>query len=156
MPSSACKKCALDRKSTRLNSSHLVISYAVFYLKKKTTRRCPLRAPRGPPPPPRVGGVWKEPRDSPNDVGRRRERGGRQKRCKLCFFFFNDTATTEIYTLSLHDALPIWVIYGSQQGEQGGISGEQLVSLLFSSQTIRGYTLYEILSEPSAISAALQ
>src|SRR5258708_26257707 len=29
----------------------------------------------------------------------------------LCsfFFFFNDTATTEIYTLSLHDALPIWV-----------------------------------------------
>src|SRR2546430_12612340 len=30
----------------------------------------------------------------------------------LCFFFFffNDTATTEIYTLSLHDALPIWSI----------------------------------------------
>src|SRR2546430_16811957 len=27
----------------------------------------------------------------------------------LCFFFFNDTATTEIYTLSLHDALPISV-----------------------------------------------
>src|SRR5258708_21618894 len=27
--------------------------------------------------------------------------------CRLCFFFFNDTATTEIYTLSLHDALPI-------------------------------------------------
>src|SRR2546429_6752323 len=26
-----------------------------------------------------------------------------------CFFFFNDTATTEIYTLSLHDALPISV-----------------------------------------------
>ena len=26
------------------------------------------------------------------------------------FFFFNDTATTEIYTLSLHDALPIWMI----------------------------------------------
>src|SRR2546422_1819433 len=26
----------------------------------------------------------------------------------LPFFFFNDTATTEIYTLSLHDALPIW------------------------------------------------
>src|SRR5437763_7046876 len=26
----------------------------------------------------------------------------------LCSFFFNDTATTEIYTLSLHDALPIW------------------------------------------------
>src|ERR1039458_8052823 len=26
-----------------------------------------------------------------------------------CFFFFNDTATTEIYTLSLHDALPICI-----------------------------------------------
>src|SRR5256885_9762219 len=26
------------------------------------------------------------------------------------FFFFNDTATTEIYTLSLHDALPIWSV----------------------------------------------
>src|SRR2546430_9716247 len=27
----------------------------------------------------------------------------------FCFFFFNDTATTEIYTLSLHDALPIFM-----------------------------------------------
>src|SRR3712207_8148045 len=27
--------------------------------------------------------------------------------CIIFFFFFNDTATTEIYTLSLHDALPI-------------------------------------------------
>src|SRR3712207_9296069 len=27
----------------------------------------------------------------------------------LCYFFFNDTATTEIYTLSLHDALPIYL-----------------------------------------------
>src|SRR5688572_31743653 len=26
------------------------------------------------------------------------------------FFFFNDTATTEIYTLSLHDALPIYLV----------------------------------------------
>ena len=31
-----------------------------------------------------------------------------EMRCTLfLFFFFNDTATTEIYTLSLHDALPI-------------------------------------------------
>src|SRR2546422_11025329 len=28
----------------------------------------------------------------------------------LLFFFFNDTATTEIYTLSLHDALPIYIL----------------------------------------------
>src|ERR1044071_10389792 len=27
--------------------------------------------------------------------------------CSVCLLFFNDTATTEIYTLSLHDALPI-------------------------------------------------
>src|SRR2546429_9382273 len=30
----------------------------------------------------------------------------------LFFFFFNDTATTEIYTLSLHDALPIFMVLG--------------------------------------------
>src|SRR5438309_4043681 len=29
------------------------------------------------------------------------------------FFFFNDPATTEIYTLSLHDALPIWIRDGA-------------------------------------------
>src|SRR5258708_11566464 len=34
--------------------------------------------------------------------------------CSL-FFFFNDTATTEIYTLSLHDALPISEIPASEQ-----------------------------------------
>src|SRR5256885_13128724 len=31
----------------------------------------------------------------------------RRPLCHCFFFFFNDTATTEIYTLSLHDALPI-------------------------------------------------
>src|SRR3712207_9048552 len=31
---------------------------------------------------------------------------------RLVFFFFNDTATTEIYTLSLHDALPICPQWG--------------------------------------------
>src|SRR2546430_7024195 len=31
------------------------------------------------------------------------------------FFFFNDTATTEIYTLSLHDALPILFLPGRPQ-----------------------------------------
>src|SRR5256885_11735520 len=34
-------------------------------------------------------------------------------RPKYYFFFFNDTATTEIYTLSLHDALPIYKITGT-------------------------------------------
>src|SRR2546422_4279599 len=32
---------------------------------------------------------------------------GREAKPNLLLFFFNDTATTEIYTLSLHDALPI-------------------------------------------------
>src|SRR2546430_16796973 len=39
--------------------------------------------------------------------------------CESYFFFFNDTATTEIYTLSLHDALPICV----QQRALGGAAG---------------------------------
>ena len=40
-----------------------------------------------------------------------------------CFFFFNDTATTEIYTLSLHDALPIYASgfeVGSDYTERSG------------------------------------
>src|SRR2546430_1243614 len=61
------QRSGVDRKSTRLNSSHSQISYAVFCLKKKIKHYNNL----------------------------------------LFFFFFNDTATTEIYTLSLHDALPI-------------------------------------------------
>src|SRR2546430_11223767 len=34
--------------------------------------------------------------------------------CWILFFFFNDTATTEIYTLSLHDALPILALLGQR------------------------------------------
>src|SRR5256885_12645748 len=40
-----------DRKSTRLNSSHLVISYAVFCLKKKKNRVTSSRLIRAPRPP---------------------------------------------------------------------------------------------------------
>src|SRR2546430_13838122 len=35
------------------------------------------------------------------------------------FFFFNDTATTEIYTLSLHDALPISHLRAAARAGQG-------------------------------------
>src|SRR5258708_40291248 len=35
-----------------------------------------------------------------------------QYKSLVFFFFFNDTATTEIYTLSLHDALPICLVEG--------------------------------------------
>src|SRR5258708_14692693 len=37
-------------------------------------------------------------------------------RTSMPFFFFNDTATTEIYTLSLHDALPISTIIWAHMG----------------------------------------
>src|SRR6266581_989166 len=92
-----------DRKSTRLNSSHPSISYAVFCLKKKKT-----------------DSVY------PNYSSRehnRRQLNSLQNTLLfgyemliavrytqvafLLFFFLKDTATTEIYTLSLHDALPI-------------------------------------------------
>src|SRR3954449_5009076 len=72
MPSSALKK-----KNTSINSSHPLISYAVFLLKRKT-----------------------------NDIPNLLSLFYIIFFCCL-FFFFNDTATTEIYTLSLHDALPI-------------------------------------------------
>src|SRR2546425_11570039 len=48
------------------------------------------------------------------------------ERSFLLFFFFNDTATTEIYTLSLHDALPIF----------GGRSGTHPTPT--SARTVRG------------------
>src|SRR2546430_4766739 len=49
------------------------------------------------------------------------------------FFFFNDTATTEIYTLSLHDALPIYVycrnftrsFAGPDGGDQSAYRGDR-------------------------------
>src|SRR5947199_4449088 len=41
------------------------------------------------------------------------------------FFFFNDPATTEIYTLSLHDALPISFMGGSM----GSVVGEKIARL---------------------------
>src|SRR5476651_2902383 len=51
--------------------------------------------------------------------------------CRACsfyffFFFFNDTATTEIYTLSLHDALPISIAKRVPSGDQTGRSGRPL------------------------------
>src|SRR3712207_7566525 len=45
----------------------------------------------------------------------------------LTFFFFNDTATTEIYTLSLHDALPIsgkpWRVHHAQHRVPSAVAG---------------------------------
>src|ERR1022692_4212879 len=102
------EQAVLDRKSTRLNSSHLVISYAVFCLKKKND----------------VGSARKGDVVAAADARRFRallsEAVSRSQRghfkcvhsldslgeCSL-FFFFNDAATTEIYPLSLHAVLPL-------------------------------------------------
>src|SRR2546429_9198381 len=43
----------------------------------------------------------------------------------LAFFFFNDTATTEIYTLSLHDALPISLNFVHGFGTDGKLAAEK-------------------------------
>src|ERR1039457_2665735 len=98
----ACTGLMSDRKSTRLNSSHLVISYAVFCLKKRDNRRKQwggTDAERVRPVAPDWAGIttWNR---------------GCYSFWLLFFFFFNDTATTEIYTLSQPDALPIWLHFG--------------------------------------------
>src|SRR5256885_8368352 len=46
------------------------------------------------------------------------------------FFFFNDTATTEIYTLSLHDALPIF-IGAPRVGAGGAVLDRRALAILF-------------------------
>src|ERR1039457_4603610 len=112
-PDAVCRECDdrarhhTDRKSTRLNSSHLVISYAVFCLKKEEQTsehpspcNCVCRLPpEKSVAPAALTGLCA--RGSPAGGCRRRPPS------TVCYFFFNDTATTEIYTLSLHDALPI-------------------------------------------------
>ena len=50
----------------------------------------------------------------------------------------------------------IWVIYGSQQGAHGGLSGPELAGILFNSQTIRGFTMYSVLHDGPAIADALR
>src|SRR5438046_7186823 len=48
----------------------------------------------------------------------------RTRYCFSVFFFFNAPAPTEIYTLSLHDALPIWLLFISTRA--GGYGGEDI------------------------------
>src|SRR6266571_2715640 len=97
-----------DRKSTRLNSSHMSISYAVFCLKKKKKEFQRVTLAR------KIQVITMTIRPGQNQhlqhllielpsFGRLTP----ALNAFLSFFFFNDTATTEIYTLSLHDALPI-------------------------------------------------
>src|SRR5260363_170867 len=107
-----------DRKSTRLNSSHQIISYAVFCLKKKTNLyRCLHHHKKN--------GLINEEgflyANLPLIASRQRV-GIMVGQCfassKYSIFFFNDTPTTEIYTLSLHDALPISVVRPVLRGDR--------------------------------------
>src|SRR5215203_1804648 len=101
-------RSARDRKSTRLNSSHANISYAVFCLKKKKEAEEIDKAGEG-----KMLALQA-------DISEHDQILETVKKTSVAFvgidvlinnasaiFFFNDTATTEIYTLSLHDALPI-------------------------------------------------
>src|SRR5690348_8625276 len=127
-----------DRKSTRLNSSHPSISYAVFCLKKKTfylnkplmeilhvSAECYPVAKVGwlcdvvgalPAYQNREGAIakvvmpcYKTRFLEQNEFETVHQGGTWLGQTWFHFiFFFNDTATTEIYTLSLHDALPIY------------------------------------------------
>ena len=40
-----------------------------------------------------------------------------------------------------------WIIYGSQQGEHGGLSGQEVIGLAFGGQTLRGFSLYNVTPE---------
>src|ERR1022692_3533907 len=99
-----------DRKSTRLNSSHLVISYAVFCLKKKKRN---LFDPFPPQHHAKEMTTVIFTEFNSHEIIPHMH--------LLFFFFFNDTATTEIYTLSLHDALPIYPIPRRQGAHPGRI-----------------------------------
>src|SRR4051795_9019047 len=96
-----------DRKSTRLNSSHTLISYAVFCLKKKNRQNATHKAGRTTD----AASLAARTPDSldPAPVVFASFLPARWLDCFLfsLFFFFNDTATPEIYPLSLHDPLPI-------------------------------------------------
>src|SRR5256886_181465 len=86
-----------DRKSTRLNSSHSQISYAVFCLIKQMTRKVSAEVDL-------VHQQTQNQRYGSSHIGATAKD---ISNVVTDAFFFNDTATTEIYTLSLHDALPI-------------------------------------------------
>src|ERR1022692_3242162 len=70
-------------------------------------------------------------------------------RAWFAFFFFNDTATTEIYTLSLHDALPIWVDTGHDESPQLAVgdsrqdlAGDRKSTRLNSSHLVISYAVF--------------
>src|SRR3954466_1221378 len=91
--------CALDRKSTRLNSSHTIISYAVFCLKKKTVLLALVESGR--------------PRDDAYRIVQRNARGAFAERTQFRsvleadpVFFFKVEEPAEAFTFPLPLPLP--------------------------------------------------
>src|SRR3712207_9151236 len=73
----------------------------------------------------------------------------------LClFFFFNDTATTEIYTLSLHDALPIYVIVVDAGGELTNAIIGEIMTTLAQSRGVAGFVVDGAVRDADAIAAS--
>src|SRR5258708_13518018 len=66
------------------------------------------------------------------------------------FFFFNDTATTEIYTLSLHDALPIYDLVFAL-GPAG--TGKTYISVAMAVKALKSKTVKKIIITRPAVEA---
>src|SRR3954466_13586147 len=90
--------CALDRKSTRLNSSHTIISYAVFCLKKIIGKPTVLILLTGCPPLPSS-----PPSPAPASYP---SLSSERLSFEHAVFFLKDTAATESHTLPLLDTFP--------------------------------------------------
>src|SRR3954465_12794046 len=107
MPSSGVQTCALDRKSTRLNSSHTIISYAVFCLQKKILSHRPAcEIPRDPPHTDPILAPQGADGGEPGARRGRRDAGRRSWRDRL-FFFFNARGPPDSSLFPPHAALPI-------------------------------------------------
>src|SRR5215216_7671178 len=64
----------------------------------------------------------------------------------IFFFFFNDTATTEIYTLSLHDALPILNPYRPAYDALARFARQQGVRTILDRKSTRLNSSHQIIS----------
>src|SRR5205814_6847411 len=71
--------------------------------------------------------------------------------CTFFFFFFNDTATTEIYTLSLHDALPIYQPHHLRRTEDARVRQREPRSQNHRADVLGGRRLEQIGAAPRAV-----
>src|SRR6202521_2173752 len=122
-PTPMSRRMRSEEHTSELQSPQ--ISYAVFCLKKNNIlflheRRAPPAATIEPGSPAARSRAPTSALESDLDSA-----GLAVCDCPLaCFFFFNDTATPEIYPLSLHDALPICWRF-QPRGRPGGTAGRR-------------------------------